>query len=151
MGIKFPTPWKTLMIKFPPPRDGKASANRKLRFDRYIKQTKRKIISKFRSPQRFWIALLASYNLLLITSQLIFHFFTVPCLRQHFYPLGILVTTKYSKNHCSPSPSICKGNENSTSVRFLYNPIHLLCIITAMFYYFTPIVNMNRVEQCMYI
>ena len=23
MGIKFPTPWKTLIIKFPPPRDGK--------------------------------------------------------------------------------------------------------------------------------
>ena len=23
MGIKFPTPWKTLMIKFPPPRDSK--------------------------------------------------------------------------------------------------------------------------------
>ena len=23
MGIKFPNPWKTLMIKFPPPRDGK--------------------------------------------------------------------------------------------------------------------------------
>ena len=23
MGIKFPTPWKTLIIKFPPPRNGK--------------------------------------------------------------------------------------------------------------------------------
>ena len=23
MGIKFPTPWKTLIIKFPPARDGK--------------------------------------------------------------------------------------------------------------------------------
>ena len=23
MGIKFPTPWKTLIIKFPPPQDGK--------------------------------------------------------------------------------------------------------------------------------
>ena len=23
MGIKFPTPWKTLIIKFRPPRDGK--------------------------------------------------------------------------------------------------------------------------------
>ena len=80
----------------------------------------------------------------------IFHFFTVPCLQQHFYPLGKLVTTKYSRYHCSPSPTICKGNEKSTSVRFLYNPIHLLCIITAMFYYFTPIVNMNRVEKCMY-
>ena len=120
-------------IKFPPPRDGKGvkcpgyargGGMLKLRFDRYIKQTKRKIISKFRSPQRFWIALLASYHLLLIISHLIFHFFTVPCLRQHFYPLGILVTTKYSKNHCSPSPSICKGNKKSTSVRFLYNPIH---------------------------
>ena len=24
MGIKFPTPWNTLIIKFPPPRDGKS-------------------------------------------------------------------------------------------------------------------------------
>ena len=46
MGIKFPTPWKTLMIKFPPPRDGKGvkcpgyarGGTLKLRFDRYISQ-----------------------------------------------------------------------------------------------------------------
>ena len=46
MGIKFPTPWKTLMIKFPPPRDGKGvkcpgyargGGMLKLRFDRYIR------------------------------------------------------------------------------------------------------------------
>ena len=45
MGIKFPTPWKTLIIKFPPPRDGKdvkcpgyarEGGMLKLRFDRYI-------------------------------------------------------------------------------------------------------------------
>ena len=45
MGIKFPTPWKTLIIKFPPPRDGKGvkcpgyargGGVLKLRFDRYI-------------------------------------------------------------------------------------------------------------------
>ena len=45
MGIKFPTPWKTLIIKFPPPRDGKGvkcpryargGGMLKLRFDRYI-------------------------------------------------------------------------------------------------------------------
>ena len=52
---------------------------------------KRRIISKFRSSQRFWIALLVSYHLLLTISPLIFHFFTVPCLLQNFYPLGILV------------------------------------------------------------
>ena len=42
--IKFPTPWKTLIIKFPPPRDGKGvkcpgfarGGMLKLRFDRYI-------------------------------------------------------------------------------------------------------------------
>ena len=55
-----------------------------------LKAIKRKIISKSRT-QRFCIALLASYHLLLNTSHLIFHFFTIPCLRQHFYPLGILV------------------------------------------------------------
>ena len=49
MGIQFPTPWKTLTIKFPRPRDGKgvkcpgfARRGRggvfKLRFDRYITQ-----------------------------------------------------------------------------------------------------------------
>ena len=48
MGIKFPTPWKTLIIKFPPPRDGKGvkcpgcarwggGGMLKLPFDRYIK------------------------------------------------------------------------------------------------------------------
>ena len=44
MGIKFPTSWKTLIIKFPPPRDGKGvkcpgyarGGMLKLRFDRYI-------------------------------------------------------------------------------------------------------------------
>ena len=44
MGIKFPTPWKTLIIKFTPPRDGKGvkcpgyarGGMLKLRFDRYI-------------------------------------------------------------------------------------------------------------------
>ena len=44
MEIKFPTPWKTLIIKFPPPRDGKGvkcpgfarGGMLKLRFDRYI-------------------------------------------------------------------------------------------------------------------
>ena len=44
MGIKFPTSWKTLIIKFPPPRDGKSvkcpgyawGGMLKLRFDRYI-------------------------------------------------------------------------------------------------------------------
>ena len=45
MGIKFPTPWETLIIKFPPPRDGKGvkcpgyargGGMLKLRFDRYI-------------------------------------------------------------------------------------------------------------------
>ena len=44
MGIKFPTPWKTLIIIFPPPRDGKGvkcpgyargGGMLKLRFDRY--------------------------------------------------------------------------------------------------------------------
>ena len=54
-----------------------------------LNAVKRKIIFKFMS-QRFWINLLASYHLLLNTSHLIFHFFTIPCLRQHFYPLGIL-------------------------------------------------------------
>ena len=50
MGIKFPFPWKTLVIKFPPPRDGKAvkcpgsapwggGGMLKLRFDRYITDT----------------------------------------------------------------------------------------------------------------
>ena len=49
MGIKFPTPWKTLIIKFPPPRDGKGvkcpgyarggGGMLKLRFDRYISST----------------------------------------------------------------------------------------------------------------
>ena len=47
MGIKFPTPWKTLIIKFPPPRDGKGvkypgyarGGMLKLRFDRYINIT----------------------------------------------------------------------------------------------------------------
>ena len=47
MGIKFPTPWKTLIIKFPPPRDVKGvkcpgyargGGMLKLRFDRYITQ-----------------------------------------------------------------------------------------------------------------
>ena len=50
MGIKFPTPWKTLIIKFPPPRDGKGvkcpeyalgaggGGMLKLRFDRYIRK-----------------------------------------------------------------------------------------------------------------
>jgi len=45
MGIKFPTPWKTLIIKFPPPPDGKGvkcpgyarGGMLKLRFDRYIR------------------------------------------------------------------------------------------------------------------
>ena len=44
MGIKFPTHWKTLIIKFPPPRDDKGvkcpgyarGGMLKLRFDRYI-------------------------------------------------------------------------------------------------------------------
>ena len=46
MGIKFPTLWKTLIIKFPPPRDGKLKVSSargmpgggmlKLRIDRYI-------------------------------------------------------------------------------------------------------------------
>ena len=63
---------------------------------------KRKIISKFRSPQRFWIALKRSYHLLLINqSHLIFHFFTVPCLQQHFYLLGILVHNSSSKHDCT--------------------------------------------------
>ena len=48
MGIKFPTPWKTLIIKFPPLRDGKGvkcpgyargGGMLKLRFDRYINAT----------------------------------------------------------------------------------------------------------------
>ena len=46
MEIKFPTPWKTVIIKFPPPRDGKGvkcpgfarggGGMLKLQFDRYI-------------------------------------------------------------------------------------------------------------------
>ena len=44
---------------------------------------------------------LSSYHLLLINSHLIFHFFTVPCLRQHFYPLGILVHNSSSKDDCT--------------------------------------------------
>ena len=48
MGIKFPTPWKTLVIKFPPPRDGKSvkcpgyarGGMLKLRFDQYITELK---------------------------------------------------------------------------------------------------------------
>ena len=45
MGIKFPTLWKTLIIKFPPPQDGKGvkclgyaggGGMLKLWFDRYI-------------------------------------------------------------------------------------------------------------------
>ena len=50
MGIKFPTPWKTLIIKFPHPQDGKGvkcpgyarggggggEGMLKLRFDQYI-------------------------------------------------------------------------------------------------------------------
>ena len=43
MEIKFPTPWKTLIIKFPPPRDSPCQmpgvcpgGMLKLRFDRYI-------------------------------------------------------------------------------------------------------------------
>ena len=44
MGIKFPTPWKTLIIKFPSPRDGKGvkcpgyarGVMLKLRFDRSL-------------------------------------------------------------------------------------------------------------------
>ena len=41
MGIKFPIPWKTLIIKFPPPQDGKCvmpggGGMLKLRFDRYL-------------------------------------------------------------------------------------------------------------------
>ena len=46
MGMKFPTPWKTLIIKFPSPRDGKGvkcpgyarGGMLKLRFDRYINE-----------------------------------------------------------------------------------------------------------------
>ena len=38
--------------------------------------------------------ILASYHLLLIISHLIFHFFTVPCRRQHLYPLGFLVSIR---------------------------------------------------------
>ena len=50
MGIKFPTPWKTLIIKFPPPRDVKGvkcpgyarggGGMLKLRFARYIIERK---------------------------------------------------------------------------------------------------------------
>ena len=50
--FKFPTPWKTLIIKFPPPRDGKSvkcpgyargggGGMLKLRFDRYISSSKK--------------------------------------------------------------------------------------------------------------
>ena len=53
MGIKFPTPWKTLIIKFPPPQDGKGvkcpgyarGGMLKLRFDRYIKQRSPSVIA----------------------------------------------------------------------------------------------------------
>ena len=53
---------------------------------------------------KIWIkALLASRHLLLTTLHLIFHFFTtIPCLRQHFYPLDILVTNTRKFDHITP-------------------------------------------------
>ena len=56
MGIKFPTPWKTLIIKFPPPQDGKGvkcpgyargGGMLKLRFDRYISLEQSEMICLF--------------------------------------------------------------------------------------------------------